>query len=67
MCGVIEEGVVAGEFRKMDSRQACFILGAMIRGFHFKGPISDGELSLRESTDLIHSFFLYGIKKDRTT
>lgn len=67
MSSIIEVGVASGEFRKMDSRQACFILSAMIRGFHFKGPVSGGELSLRESTDLLHNFFLYGIKKDRTT
>jgi len=38
-------------------------LGAMIRGFHFRGPLRDREFSLEESTELLHSFFLYGIKK----
>jgi AcrR family transcriptional regulator len=65
MCEVVIEGVTAGEFRKVDPRQASVILGAMIRGFHFRGPVRDGELSVQESTDLIYDFFLNGIKKDR--
>jgi len=65
MCEIIKEGVTAGEFRKVDTRQASVILGAMIRGFHFRGPFRDGELSVQESTDLLHNFFLYGIKNDR--
>jgi hypothetical protein len=65
MCEIIKEGVTAGEFRKVDTRQASVILGARIRGFHFRGPVRDGELSVQESTDLLHNFFLYGIKNDR--
>jgi len=65
MCEIIEEGIKNGEFRKMDVRQACFILGAMIRGFYFKGPIQDKkELSVQQSADLLHDFFLHGIKND---
>lgn len=63
MCEIINEGVESGEFRNVDVRNACFILGAMIRGFHFRGPLRDREFSLEESTELLHSFFLYGIKK----
>lgn len=66
LCEIIEEGVRNGEFKKVDVRQACFILGAMIRGFHFKGPLRERrELSVQESTDLLHNYFLYGIKKER--
>ncbi len=66
MCEIIEEGVKNGEFKSVDVRQACFILGAMIRGFHFKGPVREKkELSVQESTDLLHNYFLYGIKKER--
>lgn len=66
LCEIIDEGVKNGEFRKVDIRQACFVLGAMIRGFHFKGPVREKkELSVRESTDLLHNYFLYGIKKER--
>lgn len=65
ICEIIEEGVKNGEFRKMDVRQASFILGAMIRGFYFKGPVQDKkELSIQQSADLIHDFFLHGIKND---
>lgn len=65
MCEVIKERVTAGEFRKVDTRQASVILGAMIRGFHFRGSVRDGELNIQESTDLLHNFFLYGITKNR--
>jgi AcrR family transcriptional regulator len=66
LCKIIEEGVKSGEFRKMNVRQACFVLGAMMRGFHFKGPVRDKkELSIQESTDLLYDFFLHGIKNDR--
>lgn len=66
LCEIIEEGVKSGEFRKMNVRQACLVLGAMMRGFHFKGPVRDKkELSVQESTDLLHDFFLHGIKNDR--
>lgn len=66
LCEIIEEGVRSGEFRRLDVRQAGLILGAMIRGFHFKGPIREKkELSVQESTGLLHTYFLYGIKKER--
>jgi AcrR family transcriptional regulator len=66
LCEIIEEGVKNGEFRRVDVGKAGFILGAMIRGFHFKGPIREKkELSVQESTDLILNYFLYGIKKER--
>jgi len=63
MCEVIEEGVKGGEFRKVDVLDASSILGAMIRGFYFRGPIQFKEYSIEESTDLLHNFFLNGIKK----
>lgn len=64
VCEIIGQGVKNREFRKMDVRQACFILGAMIRGFYFKGPVQDKkELSVQQSADLLHEFFLHGIKK----
>jgi AcrR family transcriptional regulator len=66
LCEIIEEGVKNGEFRRVNVRQASFVLGAMIRGFHFKGPVREKkELSIQESTDLLHDFFLCGIKKER--
>lgn len=65
MFKVINEGVESGEFRKVKVNDACFVLGAMLRGFHFRGPMSDREYSINESTELMHSFLLYGLKKDR--
>ena len=51
MCEIIEEGVKTGEFRKVDVVDASSILGAMIRGFYFRGPIRFKEYSIEESTD----------------
>jgi len=66
MCDIISEGVKTGEFRKVDVKEACFVLGAMIRGFHFRGPIPrHKDYSIAESTDLLHDFFFYGIKGPR--
>jgi AcrR family transcriptional regulator len=65
MVTIFEEGIRAGEFRDMNPKEACFILGALLRGFHFKGPLQEKELPLNESTDLIHDFVLHGIIKTR--
>lgn len=65
MCKVINEGIESGEFREVDVKDACFVLGAMLRGVHFRGPMRGREYSINESTDLLHSFFLSGIKKER--
>jgi len=65
MSKIIDEGVESGEFREVDVEDTCFVLGALLRGFHFRGPVQDREYNINASTDLIHSFFLYGIKKDR--
>jgi len=62
---IIKEGIQSGEFRNIDVNDAAFIFGALLRGFHFRGPIRDKEYSVKETTDLLHSFFLHGIKKDR--
>jgi AcrR family transcriptional regulator len=67
MCKIVNQGIESGEFRKVDVKDACFVLGAMLRGFHFRGPTIDREYSINESTDLMHRFFLYGLKKDRKT
>jgi AcrR family transcriptional regulator len=63
MVTIVDEGIRAGEFRNMDSKEVCYILGALLRGFHFKGPIYVKELPLNESTNLIHDFVLHGIIK----
>jgi AcrR family transcriptional regulator len=65
MCKVVNEGIESGEFREVDVNDACFVLGAMLRGFHFRGPVQDRQYNIGESTDLLYSFFLSGIKKDR--
>ena len=65
ICEIIKEGIESGEFRKMDVEDAAFIFGAMVRGFYIRGPMRDREYSINQGTDLLHSFFLSGIKKDR--
>jgi AcrR family transcriptional regulator len=60
---IIREGVEAGEFRNMDVHDASVVLGSLLRGFYFRGPIQEKKYSIQETTDLLHSFFLNGIKR----
>jgi len=62
---IIKEGVEAGEFRDMDVHDASVVLGSLLRGFYFRGPIQDKKYSIQETTDLLHSFFLNGIKRQK--
>jgi hypothetical protein len=62
---VIQEGIDTGEFREMDVEDAGYVFGAMLRGFYFRGPIQDKVYSVNESTELLYSFFLNGIKKEK--
>jgi AcrR family transcriptional regulator len=63
MSEIIREGVDKGEFRDMDIQDASIVLGSLLRGFYFHGPIPVKEYTIQETTDLLHSFFLNGIKK----
>ena len=63
MCEVIQEGIDSGEFRKMDVRDACYVLGSLLRGFHFRGPVHKKDYTIDESTELVHAFFTNGIKR----
>jgi AcrR family transcriptional regulator len=65
MVAIVEEGIRSGEFRDMNPKEVCYLLGALLRGFHFKGPLEEKEFSLNESTDMIHDFVLHGIVKAR--
>jgi AcrR family transcriptional regulator len=62
---IIREGVEDGEFRDVDVHDASIVLGALLRGFYFRGPLRDIKYSIKETTDLLHSFFLNGIKKQK--
>jgi AcrR family transcriptional regulator len=66
MVTIVEEGIQSGEFRDMNPKEVCYLLGALLRGFHFKGPLQEKELPLNKSTDMIHDFILHGIIKART-
>jgi AcrR family transcriptional regulator len=61
---IIQEGVENGEFRKINVRDASHIFGSMIRGFSFGLMVREKKYSIEKSTDLLHSFFLNGIKKE---
>jgi AcrR family transcriptional regulator len=60
---IIREGIESGEFRPVDVSTASFVLGALIRGFHFRGPQPGPVFSLEESVDIILDYFLQGITK----
>ena len=62
---ILREGVKTGEFRDMDVQDASVILGALLRGFYFRGPIQEKKYSIQATTDLLHTFFLNGIKKHK--
>lgn len=59
---IIEEGIESGEFRNVNAQDASYVFGALIRGFYFRGPFYNKEYSVKEATELIHHFFLHGIK-----
>ncbi len=61
---IIREGIESGEFRKMNVKDASYIFGSIIRGFSFGIMVREKEYSIEKSTDLLHNFFLYGIKKE---
>jgi AcrR family transcriptional regulator len=59
---IIREGIEGGEFRDLDVYDASVVLGSLLRGFSFRGPIQDKKYSIQETTDLLYSFFLNGIR-----
>ncbi|UCE41915.1 MAG: TetR/AcrR family transcriptional regulator [Candidatus Aminicenantes bacterium] len=64
-CDIIKQGVETGEFRDIDIHEANVVLGSLLRGFHFRGPVQEKKYSIQETTDLLHSFFLNGIKRQK--
>lgn len=65
MSEILEEGVKKGEFRRMDPHDAARAFEAMLHGFYFTKFWDEKEYNLKSGTDLIHKFFLNGIKKGR--
>ena len=64
-CSVIQEGIASGEFRDVDAEEAAYIFGAMLRGFHFRGPVREKSYSVEESADLLQDYFLNGIRRKK--
>ena len=62
MASILQEGMESGEFRRMDPAEAGYILGALLRGFHFRGFVQERSYTVEESTDMLHRFFMSGIR-----
>lgn len=60
---IIQQGVDNGEFRPVDVKDAAFVMGSMIRGFHFHGPVLEKDYSIEESCEIILDYFLNGVRK----
>jgi AcrR family transcriptional regulator len=63
MCEIIEEGIEAGEFQNINASDASYVLGSLLRGFQFRGPVHKKDYTIDESTELVHAFFMNGIKR----
>ncbi len=59
---IIKDGIKTGEFRNVNVQHASFVLGALIRGFHFRGPLPEKEFTVNDSVEIILKFFFNGIK-----
>lgn len=62
LTSILQEGMESGVFRRMDPQEAGYILGALLRGFHFRGFVQEITYTVEESTDMLHSFFMHGIQ-----
>ncbi len=59
---IIQEGIDSGEFLDINVKKAVFVLGSLIRGFQFRGPLYDEDISANDSAEIILQFYLNGIK-----
>ena len=62
---IFERGIKAGEFRMMDAHDAAHAFEAMLHGFYFTKFWYEHEYNLETGAELIHDFFLHGVKKDK--
>lgn len=62
---IFEKGIKAGEFRRMNSHDAAHAYEAMLHGFYFTKFWYEQEYNLETGAELIHDFFLHGVKKDK--
>jgi len=60
---VIREGIDQGVFAPVDPEDASFILGSLVRGFVFRGPLGRKEYSPHQASELVSRYFLYGIAR----
>ncbi len=59
---IIRDGIKSGEFRNVNVQHAGFVLGALIRGFHFSGPLPEKQFTVNDSVEIILKFFFNGIR-----
>jgi len=62
---ILQEGIEAGDFRKMSTLDAAQAFVALLHGYHFSKLWYEKESSLDAATNLIHEFFLYGVKRQK--
>lgn len=60
---MIKEGIDQGVFAPVDPEDASFILGSLVRGFVFRGPLGRKEYSSHQASELVSRYFLYGIAR----
>lgn len=60
---ILKEGIASGEFRKIDVDRAITFLESSLWGYCHVRFWREKPTTVREATDLIHSFFLQGIEK----
>jgi|Deesub1362B_J571_1020462.scaffolds.fasta_scaffold00002_287 AcrR family transcriptional regulator len=65
LSSIIREGIEAGVFEKVDEEDASFVLGSLIRGFVFRGPLQRKEYSAQRASELVSQYFLFGIARNR--
>jgi AcrR family transcriptional regulator len=62
-CRIIQEGVAAGEFRKIDVGAAASIIEAALEGFLHARFFYGEHYDISEDADRIHDLFLHGLEK----
>lgn len=63
-CGIFAQGIRDGEFRRFDPLDACHAYEALLHGFYFMRFWHERKYGFDKGADVIHDFFIRGIKKE---
>lgn len=63
-CGIFAQGIRDGEFRRFNPLDACHAYEALLHGFYFMRFWHERKYGFDKGADLIHDFFIRGIKKE---